>query len=332
MLESNESGVLRKSESATPKDKKVNYFVLEFAPNGELYDYVACIGAFPEPIARFYFKQIIDALTTIHKAGFAHRDLRPENLLLGKDFTLKIADFDLSCRKPIKRYNGTPSCLPPEVNERRNFDNDKVDLYSSSIIAFILVTGKRPFKKASYGDTKFEMIMHEDWAAFWEAHAATMSESFKHFIEKTLCYDSAKRLTMSEIKQCEWFNGVTAGVAEVVAFMTAGEDSGSEGSCSDSDDCSNPTMLLLPGGDDDEQEQQAEQAKTCAAVMQGKHGLTGTNGDDRKEKRTNASSHQNQNSDSSSSHGGCSSSGDDSSWTDDREDDSIFGFSLTGLF
>jgi serine/threonine protein kinase len=104
-------------------ERLVNIFALEYAPNGELYDYLAEYGAFPEPVARWAYKQILSGLEVIHKAGFAHKDLRPENILVAKDFTLKIADFDLSCRLPIRKYSGTPSCLPPELNMRRDFDN-----------------------------------------------------------------------------------------------------------------------------------------------------------------------------------------------------------------
>jgi serine/threonine protein kinase len=59
MLDYKENSLLVKSGQT----KRVNYFALEFAPNGELYDYMAAYGAFPEPIARHYFKQILEALT-----------------------------------------------------------------------------------------------------------------------------------------------------------------------------------------------------------------------------------------------------------------------------
>ena len=198
--------------------KEVQYLALEYAPNGDLYDHMAELGAFPENIARFYFKQILEALTSIHESRFAHRDLRPENLLLSEDFSLKLADFDLSCRRPVKKFSGCPSCLSPEVIERREFDNDKVDLYSAVIILFIMVTGKRPFKKAGYGDSKFYHIMVNNWAGFWDQHGIHTAD-FMHFVEKTLCYDADSRLSMTQMKSHLWYTGNTAGLEEAAAWM-----------------------------------------------------------------------------------------------------------------
>lgn len=50
-----------------------------------------------EQTARFFFRQLIEALSYLHEtAEIAHRDLKPENLLLDSELTLKIADFGLS--------------------------------------------------------------------------------------------------------------------------------------------------------------------------------------------------------------------------------------------
>jgi len=69
----------------TKKDGRVKngtvYAALELANNGEIFDYVANTGRFSEPVARFYFKQMIDAINHVHEQGFCHRDLKPENLL-----------------------------------------------------------------------------------------------------------------------------------------------------------------------------------------------------------------------------------------------------------
>jgi len=86
------------------KKKDVGYIVFELESGGELFDYVLETGAFPEPIARYYFKQLIDGLQYCHERGVAHRDLKPENILFDSDFNLKIADFGLSA--PVDGKDG----------------------------------------------------------------------------------------------------------------------------------------------------------------------------------------------------------------------------------
>jgi serine/threonine protein kinase len=71
----------------------VAYLVYEKAEGGELMDYLLITGAFSEPLARHYFKQLMQGLDYCHMNGVAHRDLKPDNLLLDGNFNLKIADF-----------------------------------------------------------------------------------------------------------------------------------------------------------------------------------------------------------------------------------------------
>lgn len=75
------------------KQKEVNFIVLELATGGEIYDIVAMSGKFTEDLARYIFKQMLEGLDYLHKQGFAHRDLKAENILLDQNTTVKIADF-----------------------------------------------------------------------------------------------------------------------------------------------------------------------------------------------------------------------------------------------
>jgi hypothetical protein len=148
---------------------------------------------------------------------------------------------------------------------------------------------------------------------------------------------------MVEIKQSAWFNEATANFESVVEFMTAGEDREPGSPTSDSDDFKASSMLLLPGGNGEEHQHSHVVVSAKSAAIQAKRsddcwrGSRSGSSDDYngREKRSNASCPDDRDSQSSfnlSSHGGCSSSGDDNCWSDDRVDDSIFGFSLTGLF
>ena len=77
----------------------------ERAEGGELMDLLLITGAFNEPLARHYFKQLMLGLDYCHINGVAHRDLKPDNLLLDKNFNLKIADFGFAA--PFLGRNGS---------------------------------------------------------------------------------------------------------------------------------------------------------------------------------------------------------------------------------
>jgi len=78
LIEYSKDGVV---EKASGEKEHVIYIVLELATGGELFDYVATTGRFNEPIARFYFRQLIEGLDYVHQKGVTHRDLKPENVL-----------------------------------------------------------------------------------------------------------------------------------------------------------------------------------------------------------------------------------------------------------
>lgn len=100
-----------------------------------------------ETLARTFFHQIVNGLEYLHSNGFAHLDLKPENLLLGQDFELKITDFDMSYQTGdiCTVGKGTPYYRAPEVAKRKCKKPKAADIYSIGIILFILKFGQLPY-------------------------------------------------------------------------------------------------------------------------------------------------------------------------------------------
>jgi len=103
--------------------------VLEFAPGGELFDILYYTTALECTVARTYFRQFIAGLEACHNAGIAHRDLKPQNLLLDSKFNLKLTDFGLSKvfesdASPLMKtaYAGTKGYQAPELLLNRPYD------------------------------------------------------------------------------------------------------------------------------------------------------------------------------------------------------------------
>jgi len=74
LIDGSENAVLIKPDG---RRIEVIYMALELAPNKELFDFVAHGGYFPENIARYFFKQLLNAINYIHGSGLTHRDLKP---------------------------------------------------------------------------------------------------------------------------------------------------------------------------------------------------------------------------------------------------------------
>ena len=67
--------------------------ILEYAQNGELFDFLVARRFLPVDMAMDFFRQIVLALEYLHFHQICHRDLKPENILLNKFNRIKIADF-----------------------------------------------------------------------------------------------------------------------------------------------------------------------------------------------------------------------------------------------
>lgn len=80
---------------ATFQDAARLFLVMEFCPGGDLLTLLQRADTLPPPAARFYGAQLVAAVAAIHGAGYVHRDVKPDNVLLGSDGHIKLSDFGL---------------------------------------------------------------------------------------------------------------------------------------------------------------------------------------------------------------------------------------------
>ncbi|XP_030056159.1 serine/threonine-protein kinase LATS2 [Microcaecilia unicolor] len=77
------------------QDKENLYFVMDYIPGGDMMSLLIRMDVFPEHLARFYIAELTMAIESVHKMGFIHRDIKPDNILIDLDGHIKLTDFGL---------------------------------------------------------------------------------------------------------------------------------------------------------------------------------------------------------------------------------------------
>ncbi|MEU3398272.1 Stk1 family PASTA domain-containing Ser/Thr kinase [Streptomyces filamentosus] len=134
------------------------YLAMEYVSGCTLRDVLRERGALQPRAALDVLEPVLAALGAAHRAGFVHRDMKPENVLIGDDGRVKVADFGLvrsvgSATATTGAVLGTVSYLAPEQIEHGTADT-RADVYACGVVLYEMLTGAKPHS----GDTPAQVL------------------------------------------------------------------------------------------------------------------------------------------------------------------------------
>ena len=182
------------------ENSKNFYLVMEYAPGGELFNYIVKNEKIDENESSYFFSQIIHGIEEIHKKKICHRDIKPENLLLTTNKIIKIIDFGLSneYEKFLSTPCGSPCYASPEMIHGVKYNGLSVDLWASGIILYAMVCGYLPFDDKN-NEKLFQKIL-QCKVEFPPSEETKISSECKDLILKILTPNPSKRIKLDEIK------------------------------------------------------------------------------------------------------------------------------------
>lgn len=193
------------------EEKQKMYLIMEYCVGGlqELLDH-APQKKLPLFQAHRYFRQLINGLEYLHSCGVIHKDIKPGNLLLTLDHTLKISDFGVAEQLDAFAVDdtcttgqGSPAFQPPEIaNGHESFSGFKVDIWSSGVTLYNITTGLYPFE----GDNIYRLLENIGKSQ-WQAPdwLYELDQTLAELILGMLQSEPMSRLTIQQIRHQSWF-------------------------------------------------------------------------------------------------------------------------------
>ncbi len=143
------------------QEDELDYIVMEHVEGVTLKQYLEAKGTIPWREAVDYAAQICAGLDHAHRNGIIHKDIKPHNIMITREGTLKITDFGIAkvmSSSTISTGNaanmGSVHYFSPE-QARGGYTDHKTDIYSLGVVLYEMVTGKLPFQ----GDTAIAIAM-----------------------------------------------------------------------------------------------------------------------------------------------------------------------------
>jgi [calcium/calmodulin-dependent protein kinase] kinase len=203
--------------------------MLEFAEKGQLMDWdgKACQyksklhpatpeGGLPLSVARKAFKELVSVLEYLHKKLMIHRDIKPDNILIFADTSVKLSDFGVAKQlKPsesngmVSDSSGTPEFYSPEACSGDEYSAFAADFWALGVTLFAMAFGTVPWLAQGNETAQqiFDLVSEAD-LKFPEPAATTLDSAWKSLLTQMLAKDPTERPSLADIQAHPFFTTV----------------------------------------------------------------------------------------------------------------------------
>lgn len=183
-------------------DGDLIYVVLEWCSDGDLLSWIMDGRIRNVDHAKSLFVQVLNGVRYLHENGVAHGDLKPENVMVNIDGTVKLTDFGY-CH--VSRWagndekSGTLFYASPELLVNGFFDTFKSDIWALGVLLFTMITGQFPYPEGDDRQTAKYIVRGNI------VYPSYLDHDAKVFIRKLLQKSPTARPDITEVMEDEFF-------------------------------------------------------------------------------------------------------------------------------
>ncbi|XP_076620720.1 testis-specific serine/threonine-protein kinase 3 [Colletes latitarsis] len=197
------------------------YIIMEYAQNGSLLDIIRRDTYIDELRSRRWFRQLLEGIDYCHRRGIVHRDVKCENLLMDRNFNIKLSDFGFARGQMTSKngiaplsetFCGSYAYASPEILKGIPYLPQLSDVWSMGVVLYAMVYGRLPFD-----DTNYNQLLKQVQSKVTFPKEPIVSDACRMLISRILVPQQT-RLHIDNIRNNAWL------VASLVTAQTSTSD------------------------------------------------------------------------------------------------------------
>ena len=188
----------------TFETEKYIFIIMENIAGGDLLSFVKKRTKLNEKMSKYIFKQLLEAIKYIHSKNIVHRDIKLDNVLIDLNNNIKLCDFGVGKmvheNEVLLDQCGTPAYIAPEILANKGYDGFSVDVWSSGVVLYTMLSGMVPFKANNLNDLQNMIIT----GSYKEIHG--ISKECNDLLNKLLQINPKKRINIDDALNHPWLN------------------------------------------------------------------------------------------------------------------------------